>query len=170
MLPVSRYRGNSIFDEMDRWQRALNRLQDEMNRVFASTGLPERALWRKKNSLDGGMGGLAERRSFSGHWGAARGNILRADAVELEDAYHLLVDLPGLTRDELAVECVDGMLKISGERKREESLNKGTTFIEERSKGKFSRTFKLPRFVDESKIEVSFMYNLAPRQFCLYVK
>ncbi|GAB5534670.1 MAG: Hsp20/alpha crystallin family protein [Rubricoccaceae bacterium] len=80
----------------------------------------------------------------------------RADIVETNDAYELMLDLPGLSRDALNVQFDDGTLKISGERSVKDEHRDGRFHRVERSYGQFFRSFTLGTDVDPDAIEASF--------------
>jgi len=66
---------------------------------------------------------------------------------------HILVraDVPGIPRNQLNVTLEDGILTITGERKREEIKQGESYFFCERSYGTYSRSFRVPD-VDEKSI------------------
>lgn len=67
------------------------------------------------------------------------------DWRETPEAHVFKADLPGLTKEEVKVQVVDGKtLEIGGERKKEE-VQKGDTWHRvERARGTFLRRFRLP--------------------------
>jgi HSP20 family protein len=81
-----------------------------------------------------------------------RGEFLPAvHIVELERAYEIAVDLPGVSRDDTHVSVNDGILTVSGERKATDTEG-ARVHRTERTLGKFARTFRLPENADESQI------------------
>jgi HSP20 family protein len=80
----------------------------------------------------------------------------RADIVETNEAFELMLDLPGLSRDALDVQFDDGTLKISGERSVKDAHRDGRFHRVERSYGRFFRAFTLGTDVDPDAIEASF--------------
>ncbi|KAG0586567.1 hypothetical protein KC19_2G100600 [Ceratodon purpureus] len=78
----------------------------------------------------------------------------QVDWRETPESHIFKANLPGLKKEEVKVQVVDGKtLEISGERKKEE-VQKGDTWHRvERTQGKFMRRFRLPEnaSVDEVK-------------------
>jgi HSP20 family protein len=89
--------------------------------------------------------------------GALEAFAPRVDIVELENAYKLVADVPGLTKDDVKVTVENGVLTISGEKKAEthEKKEKGWHYYE-RSSGSFSRAFNLPEHVDSENIKANY--------------
>jgi HSP20 family protein len=75
-----------------------------------------------------------------------------ADIDEEEAHYTLSLDLPGLAKEDLAIEVSEDQVVVSGERKAPEKRG----LYSERRYGKFQRTFTLPTHVDTAKIEAKF--------------
>ncbi len=71
--------------------------------------------------------------------------------VEVENAYLIDVDLPGVSREGTPVAVNEGILTISGERKAADAEG-ARVHRSERTLGKFSRTFRLPENADEGGI------------------
>jgi HSP20 family protein len=68
----------------------------------------------------------------------------------------LSAELPGVNKEDLKVEFDNGVLRLSGERKREVKQEGENWFRQERSFGKFNRAFRLPHPVREENIEAKF--------------
>ena len=64
-------------------------------------------------------------------------------------------DMPGVKKEDLHLDLSENILTISGEKKMEETVEKGGFYSCERSYGKFSRSFELPSEVDTEKITAS---------------
>ena len=71
---------------------------------------------------------------------------------EGEFAYHIDVDLPGISKDDINVHIDNNILTISGERKTKEETKKDDYYKIESSFGKFERTFSLPDDIDAENI------------------
>ena len=84
----------------------------------------------------------------------------RADIVETNDAYELMLDLPGLSRDALDVQFNDGTLAVTGERSVRDAHRDGRFHRVERSYGRFFRSFTLGTDVDPDAIEASFDHGV----------
>ena len=76
------------------------------------------------------------------------------DWRETPEAHVFKADLPGLKKEEVKVQVVDGRtLEISGERKKEE-VQKGDTWHRvERAQGSFLRRFRLPENANADKVK-----------------
>jgi HSP20 family protein len=79
------------------------------------------------------------------------------DITESDTGYAIKADLPGLTKEDIKVDVEDGVLSISGEKKREvEKREKDNYYHFERSYGRFCRSFTLPAHVDGKNIEARY--------------
>ncbi len=65
----------------------------------------------------------------------------------------LKADMPGMERKNIDISITDNVLTISGERKKEEKVEKGDYFRYERTHGSFFRRFELPSDVDTERIK-----------------
>jgi HSP20 family protein len=73
------------------------------------------------------------------------------DILETSDRYVVMMELPGLTQDDVQLQHHDDRLTISGTRRQRESSGEQFHRIE-RGHGNFSRTFQLPMPVDAEHI------------------
>jgi HSP20 family protein len=79
------------------------------------------------------------------------------DVVERENSIEVVCELPGMHRDEVELNLENNILTISGEKQEERNPEKGETYhLSERRWGRFSRSFVLPREVDQERIEARF--------------
>jgi HSP20 family protein len=116
-----------------RWEpaREVDTLQTEMNRLF-----------------DTFFGGNATR--------GARRWVPAMDLVETEDHLVLRADLPGLEKDDVAIEIKDGTLTVAGERRAEHEEKSEGFYRVERAHGSFSRSLSLPRGIDPDSVAAEF--------------
>lgn len=70
-------------------------------------------------------------------------------------AYTLSLELPGVAPEEVKVELNNGMLSISGEKKREECDKDASQHVQERCYGSFSRSMSLPEDADLEHISAA---------------
>jgi HSP20 family protein len=75
-----------------------------------------------------------------------------------KDRFTVVVELPGLKKEEIEISLHDDTLTIAGERKREESSEQ--EFLTERLYGKFQRSLTLPTAVDAEKVKASYKDGL----------
>ena len=80
---------------------------------------------------------------------------VRVDVREDESFYYIDAEVPGFKREEIDVTFEDGLLLLTGERKREEARKGENWHVTERAIGKFSRSFRMPSGVDQNKVEAS---------------
>ena len=84
---------------------------------------------------------------------SAGGSFLPAAEIsEGEDAIAIALELPGIERDQIAVEFKERVLKVSGEKRSE--ARKGS--LSERAYGAFQRSFLLSEQVDAERITASY--------------
>lgn len=112
--------------------RKYNAMQDDMPQTFSS--MLDRFFNESVNGR--GMAG------FTPH----------VDACETESGYEIEVALPGIGKEDIAIDFEEGKLTISGER-RFEKKEEGRRFqMLETQYGTFSRSFYLPDNVNADKI------------------
>ena len=75
-----------------------------------------------------------------------------------EDGNDVVVkaELPGMKKDDLEVNLTDDTITVSGEKKKEEKIEKKDYYRVERSYGSFTRSFRLPKEVQSDKAKASF--------------
>ncbi|PEN12930.1 heat-shock protein [Longibacter salinarum] len=115
--------------------QGLRGLQDEVNRMFDDLFVSSRQ--------DTDEAGAAV-------WAP------RVDMMETENDYMIRADLPGMTKNEINVRLEDNRLIINGQRKAEKKTEDASVIRTERTFGSFYRSIRLPRTVDDSKIDASF--------------
>jgi HSP20 family protein len=75
------------------------------------------------------------------------------DVKETPTAFVFKADLPGIKREDLAVELTQNRLTVRGKREAEKTEKNDTYYTYERSSGSFTRTFTLPEGVDAEKAD-----------------
>jgi HSP20 family protein len=78
------------------------------------------------------------------------------ELTENKDHYSLSVELPGMDQKDIDIECADGMLTISGEKRQESEEQSDGYVLTERSYGSFKRQQMLPVDVDPDAIEAKY--------------
>lgn len=74
-----------------------------------------------------------------------------ADVYESNEKYHIVVELPGMSEDQITAEAEGRVLKIKGNRR---TKHEGCSYHQiERGCGGFLRVFELPEMVDLNSIE-----------------
>ncbi len=117
--------------------------------MYGINRMPHRGLNVFDDRLFDGMFALRD----STHPG---GFLPALDVVETTDGYEVTVDLPGVAKEDLEVNIADNILTInaqSGAR----NTNEGHTFLlSERHIGKQSRTLRIGKIVDQSRIHAAY--------------
>lgn len=112
--------------------RKYNGMQDDMPQTFSSM-------------LDRFFNESVNSRGFSGF-------TPHVDACETENGYEIEVALPGIRKEDVAIDFQEGKLTISGERRFEKREEGRRYQMLETQYGKFSRSFFLPDNVNPDKI------------------
>ncbi len=80
----------------------------------------------------------------------------RTDLSETDDAFRIRLDVPGMTKDDIAINLQNNTLTVSGERSSERQKD-GEEYVRvERAFGTFHRTFTLPDAVDPDRVEATY--------------
>ncbi|MFM0005146.1 Hsp20/alpha crystallin family protein [Paraburkholderia dipogonis] len=80
----------------------------------------------------------------------------RIDVTDEGDALHIVVELPGMTRDDVELEVIEDMLIISGDKRFESTSEEQGCYRVERSFGHFQRAVPLPAGIDLDRAEARF--------------
>ncbi len=78
------------------------------------------------------------------------------DIYEEGDNIILKSEMPGMSKEDVEVNLTDDTITISGEKKKEEKVEKKDYYRLERSFGSFKRSFALPAEVQSDKAKASF--------------
>ena len=78
------------------------------------------------------------------------------NAYEDEHGFHVEVALPGLDRQDMEILFEDGVLTVKGERKGNTPDSTRRYFAHEIGWGAFSRSFRLPTYIDPEKVSASY--------------
>ena len=122
---------------MFRWANQtypINRLQDQMDRLFETVAVPAANLWTND---------WFERRSAPA-----------LNVWEDEQNLYAEAELPGLAMDDIDVVTTANELRIKGERKADESEDV-TYHRRERRVGTFSRVVQFPIEIDPEKVQAT---------------
>ena len=133
-MQIVRYRHYPQSDLSAALDRLTN-MRAEMDRVFESS-----------------VGSFSRSPAPLSRWNPA------VNVYQDKDQFAVVVELPGLKKEEIEISLHDDTLTISGERKREESSEQ--EFLTERLYGKFQRSLTLPTAVDAEKVKASYKDGL----------
>jgi HSP20 family protein len=76
------------------------------------------------------------------------------DVYQDKDQFTVIAEVPGMKKEDLVLSLHNGVLTISGERKREQKSEQG--FTSERYVGRFQRSVTLPASVDANQVKASY--------------
>lgn len=96
---------------------------------------------------------------WAGAWGGMEGFLSPdVDVSETQTGLEVKADLPGLKPEDISLDVADGILTLKAEKRseREESDEKKTWHLVERSAGTYLRRIALPFVPDEERIEARF--------------
>jgi HSP20 family protein len=82
----------------------------------------------------------------------------RIDLIEQDDAYCLRAHLPGIQRDDITVECHQGILTIRGEQSIESVAGQNGPHIKHGSRA-FTRRFVLDEPVEASELALTYTHD-----------
>lgn len=82
------------------------------------------------------------------------------EITENEKNYFLSLDVPGIKKDDIKIEVLDGRLVISGERQSEQKTDTEGYQRTEKTYGTFKRSFSLPKAVDTENIQASHQHGV----------
>lgn len=108
---------------------------------------------RMMGDLWPGPGLLAGRRGWAGLAGTW---LPEVEVRRTADGLQVTADLPGLRREDIDIELLDGALRISGERGMEHQEEQEGVLRSERRYGRFERVIPLPEGVDEEAVTARF--------------
>lgn len=99
---------------------------------------PFRDLFDSPLRLSHFLGEPFSRELNAGHWAPAM------DIVENANGYVVTLELAGISKDDVTVECHDNILSIKGEKRIESEHEDEHHHYSERSYGSFSRSVRMP--------------------------
>ena len=70
--------------------------------------------------------------------------------------YYLTVEVPGMKKDDISVTFENGCVTISGKKGSEKEEEGADYYMRETGHGSFCRIFRLPREVDEEKVDATY--------------
>lgn len=79
-----------------------------------------------------------------------------SDISEDEKEYLIRMDIPGMKKEDIKINFLDGRITITGERQMEEKEEKKDYIRRERYRGSFYRSFTLPEKIKEEDIQANF--------------
>jgi len=81
--------------------------------------------------------------------------FMKCDIYEIDNVYHIEVDVPGFNKNDIKLESKDGYLTINVKKEQKEDQDNKNYIRRERVFGEYTRTFYLGE-IDAEKIEAKF--------------
>jgi HSP20 family protein len=81
---------------------------------------------------------------------------LPLDLTETDDAYQLTIEVPGVKKEDLTIECSEHVITIRGEKKFQRDPERERAYRTERRYGVVARSVQLPDDADLERIEAAF--------------
>ncbi|HDH52958.1 MAG TPA: Hsp20/alpha crystallin family protein, partial [Nitrospirae bacterium] len=78
------------------------------------------------------------------------------DIFEKDNNVVVKAEIPGMKKEDIEVNLTDDTITISGEKKKEDTVEKKNYYRVERSYGSFCRSFRLPKEVRADKAKAKF--------------
>jgi HSP20 family protein len=91
---------------------------------------------------------------------SAREMVPAADIVEQDKAIEIRLDMPGVTPENIEVKLDGDVLTVSAERKSDNKTEGKGWIRQERSWGKFTRSFTVPNTIDGAKPEATYKHGV----------
>jgi HSP20 family protein len=121
----------------------MRRMMDDLDRMFEEFGFGTAGTPSRWGELQQSFAG-------EGIWAPS------VDVFEREGNLVVRADLPGLGKDDVRVEVVEGALVLEGERRQEREVERSGMYRAERTYGTFRRVIPLPEGVDPESAEARF--------------
>lgn len=80
----------------------------------------------------------------------------KSEASASPESYRIVLELPGVSAENVEITARENALTIKGEKKSEHEESGETYFFSERDYGAFQRTFRLPPDADQNGISADF--------------
>lgn len=78
------------------------------------------------------------------------------DIFDKDDAIAIHVELPGVKKEDVAIEVKDNVLTLRGERSESQEIKEDKYYRKERTFGSFHRAFSLPSAINPDTIKATF--------------
>jgi HSP20 family protein len=138
-VPVQSEKSSSrpqLWEPLERFRREMDRLFDDFTGGFLRGSLFDPTPFRRAET--------------------AFRTMPAVDVAEIEKAYEIKAELPGLDEKDIEVKVANGILFIKGEKQEEVEEREKDYYRRERSFGSFERSFQLPDDIEDDKIDATF--------------
>jgi len=84
----------------------------------------------------------------------------KVDVVDTPESIEFEAEIPGLSKEEVSVDFQEGILSISGEKRKKENQQEVNYIRKELKRSSFKRSFKISEHFNTSKIQAKFENGL----------
>lgn len=113
--------------------------------------------WREFGGLSAASPLSRMSRLMDDFFGESSGVLtLPLDLTETDDAYQLTIEVPGVKKEDLTIECSEHVITIRGEKKFQRDPERERAYRTERRYGVVARSVQLPDDADLERIEAAF--------------
>jgi HSP20 family protein len=90
------------------------------------------------------------RRDLEGEWTPT------VNFFEKDGSFHLTAEVPGINKEDISVTVNNGIVTLSGKKESEKEEKNRDYYLKETRSGSFSRSFRLPGDIDETKVDATY--------------
>ena len=75
---------------------------------------------------------------------------------EKDGNFHITAEIPGIKKEDISITISNGVVTLSGKKETDKEEKTEDYYLKETRSGSFSRSFKLPGEIDETKVDASY--------------
>ena len=84
---------------------------------------------------------------------SVRDMVPKTDIFEKENEYVIRLEMPGVKKEDVQIEIKEDVLSVRAEKKANKEIKEDDYYMMESVSGKFSRSFNIPKGIDEKKVK-----------------
>ena len=90
------------------------------------------------------------RRDWGEEW------VPTVNLFEKDGNFHITAEIPGIKKEDISITISNGVVTLSGKKETDKEEKTEGYYLKETRSGSFSRSFKLPGEIDETKVDASY--------------